>query len=496
MLPDSFLADLRQRVSLAEVVGRDVAEWDKSRTRPSRREYWCLCPFHEEKTASFKIDDGKGRYHCFGCQAAGDVIAYVMATANLPFPEAVERLARDAGMEMPGQHPPRRRDRQREASMAALSAAADWYRRQLHGRHGGGARAYLASRGLDAGAVERFGIGYAPAAGGVLAALAANGFEEAALVAAGLAAKAAAGAPQRDRFRDRIMFPIEDERGQCIAFGGRAMNPEARAKYLNSPATPVFDKGRTLYNYGPGRAAAGKNGELVVVEGFLDVIALVQGGLEHVVSPLGTALTEDHLRTLWRGCPEPVLLLDGDEAGRRAAARALDRALPLLETGRSLRFATLPSGHDPDSLARKSGIAALRECLDASRPAIDLLWSAATAGRMIDGPDRSAALAAELMRSVGAIPDAGLRGHYQAMLGVRFREKFGYAPPAADRQDSGGERRGWLPLYTALRRAPGQRRRCGTVFLTYGAAGRVAGMTVAHDWLPGAVLRVEMNPVT
>ena len=441
-LPPGFLDELRTRLSLGQVVGRRVT-WDARKSNQAKGDLWAPCPFHEERTASFHVDDRKGFYYCFGCQAKGDAIAFVRETENASFMEAVEILAREAGMEMPAHDPQAQAKSNRAARLAeVMEVAVKHYRLQLGTRAASDARAYLTGRGLDAAALERFEIGFAPAdRQGILRHLTEKGVPEDLIVDAGLCARPDDGGPPYDRFRDRILFPIRDARGRAIALGGRAMAADARAKYLNSPETELFDKGRTLYNLGPAREAAGKGAPLVVAEGYMDVIALVRAGLEAAVAPLGTAVTEAQLQMLWRLDPEPVIALDGDQAGLRAAMRVVDLALPHLEPGRSLRFALLPEGRDPDDLIRAEGPDAMRAAIDAAEPLSRMLWRRETEGVALDTPERRAGLDRALREAVSAIRDPSVREHYAHEMRRLRAELFGLAP--ATRSDGPEGRGGW-----------------------------------------------------
>ncbi|WP_193142352.1 DNA primase [Meridianimarinicoccus sp. MJW13] len=417
-LPPGFLEELRTRTSLSGVVGRKVL-WDARKSNPGRGDMWAPCPFHEEKTASFHVDDRKGFYYCFGCQAKGDAISFLRETENMEFMEAVRALASDAGMTVPENSPQERERAERRNTLTdVMEEAVRFFRRQLSGGGAAQARAYLERRGLDAAALDRFEIGFAPNGRQVLQQhLVGKGISFDQMAAAGLARSPqdGRGSPY-DVFRDRIIFPIRDPRGRCIAFGGRAMAADAQAKYLNSPDTDLFDKSRTLYNHGPARTVSGKDHPLVVAEGYMDVIALCRAGFEGAVAPLGTAVTEHHLQMLWRMSPEPILALDGDTAGVRAAMRVIDRALPLLEAGRGLRFCLMPQGKDPDDLIREQGREAMQTALDSACPMIDLLWLRETEGKSFDGPDRRAALDARLQQLVGQIPDKTVQHHYRTAL--------------------------------------------------------------------------------
>ncbi len=418
--PPQFLDEIRARVSISDLVGRRVGLTRRG------REHVGLCPFHKEKTPSFTVSDDKGFFHCFGCGAHGDVIGFVMRADNLPFPEAVERLAKAAGLEMPARRPEdRQAARKRDSLYEVLERACAWFEAALAGPDAAAARDYLDGRGLSPEIRARFRLGFAPDdRHGLKRALTGAGIAEQALIEAGLVIAPEDGGASYDRFRGRIIFPITDQGDRVVGFGGRAMG-DRRPKYLNSPETPLFHKGLLLYGLALARKAARESGEIVVAEGYMDVIALHRAGVPQAVAPLGTALTEDQIRLLWRIAPEPIVCFDGDAAGHRAALRAAERALPLLAPGRSLRFAALPPGEDPDSLLARRGAAAVRAALDAARPLIDLLWERETEGRRLDTPERCAALEKALRKAIGRIGDESVRGHYGRAIRDRLDALFG-----------------------------------------------------------------------
>ena len=422
----AFLDELRNRVPVSRIIGRKVT-WDLRRSNQAKGDWWAPCPFHGEKTASFHVDDQKGFYYCFGCHAKGDALTFLRESEGLDFIEAVKVLAAEAGLPMPERDPGEARRADRRSTLAeAMEAATRHYRMALSSGQGTEARDYLTRRGLEAGGIERFELGFAPdMRQGLFTALREKGIPPEVMDEAGLVIVPDDGGAPYDRFRGRIIFPIRDARGRVIAFGGRAMDPNARAKYLNSPETALFDKGRNLYNTGPARAAVSKGAPLVVAEGYMDVIALSLAGFEGAVAPLGTAITEDQLRLMWRISPEPVIMLDGDAAGQRAARRLIDLALPMTGPGQALRFATLPAGQDPDDLIRAHGAGALQKVLDGARPLVDLLWEREVEGRAFDSPERRAALDASLRKSIALIPDETTRNHYIAALKERRFELFG-----------------------------------------------------------------------
>ena len=432
--PPGFLDELRGRIALADLVGRRV------RLVRRGREHSGLCPFHNEKTPSFYVVEDKGFFHCVGCGAHGDAIGFVMRADNLDFVEAVERLAGEAGIAVPQSTPQERERAQRQKTLLeALAAAAAFYEEQLWGAAGAPAREYLTRRGLDEATIRRFRLGWAPDsrdAGSRQALRRALGgdFPEPLLREAGLLRVPQEGGTPFDYFHGRVMFPIGDRAGRVIAFGGRTLG-EDQPKYLNSPDTPLFEKGRVLYGWAAARAHLARQPDgaaaVIVVEGYMDVIALHRAGFGAAVAPLGTALTEMQLHELWRLAPEPVLCFDGDAAGQRAALRALDRALPSLQPGRSLRFAALPQGEDPDSLVRGGGTRAFAEILAAARPLSEVLWQTELRARPTDTPERRADLDRRLMAQAGVIADRTVQNEYRRFLRDRL---FGLGrPPRAAR---------------------------------------------------------------
>ena len=432
--PPEFLEELRSRLPLQEVIGRRVKLTKRG------REYVGLSPFNAEKTPSFTVVPDKGFYHCFSSGEHGDVITWMMKTEGLGFADAVERLASLAGMAVPQSSPAERQASERRRGLQeALEAACQWFESQLQAAAGTAARAYLEERGLTADTISSFRLGYAPNARGLLRkALNAKGFPDPVLVSAGLIKQPEDGGEPRDYFFDRVIFPIADRQGRILAFGGRALAKDARAKYLNSPDSEVFHKGQVLYNLHRARRAAHDTGELIVAEGYMDVIALDQGGFPAAVAPLGTALTEDQMQEAWRLAPEPTVCLDGDTAGQRAAFKALDRAMPLLRAGKSLKFATLPKGEDPDSLLRGQGPGALRDCLNQAKPLIEVLWQRETAGRRFETPEQRTGLRRQLLEAAGAIKEPDLREEYRHVIQAKLDSVF--RPPRRAFRKAGGER--------------------------------------------------------
>ncbi|MFN3992417.1 MAG: DNA primase [Tabrizicola flagellatus] len=425
-LPTGFLDELRTRVTLSSIVGRKVT-WDMRKSNMAKGDFWAPCPFHQEKSASFHVDDRKGFYYCFGCHAKGDAVTFVKESENLGFMEAVEILAREAGMQLPARDPraAERADR-RTLLQQVMDEAISFYRLQLKTAGGAEARTYLSQkRRLTEAAWDRWDIGWAPASRHALKdALAAKGIPPDLMVASGLIARADDGSLY-DRFRARIIFPIKDTRGRPISLGGRSLDPNAQAKYLNGPETELFDKGRTIFNHAPAREAAGKGKPLIVAEGYMDVIALSEAGFTAAVAPLGTAVTEDQLRMIWRIADEPIMALDGDNAGLKAAQRVIDLALPLLEAGKALRIAILPGGMDPDDLLKAQGAPAMQAVLDQAKPMVQLLWQRETEGRVFDSPERRAALDKTLRGHLARITDPSIRTHYAEEMKRLRLELFG-----------------------------------------------------------------------
>lgn len=417
-LPAAFMSELRSRIPLSQVVGRKVV-WDVRRSNQAKGDFWAPCPFHQEKTASFHVDDRKGFYYCFGCHAKGDALSFLCESEKLSFMEAVKTLAHEAGMTLPQQSP---QMAQKQAELTnirsqlidVLSEARKWFSLQLQTSIAADARSYLKGRGLSSEAQERWQIGFAPLQRQALfQALRQKGFDSDIIVQSGVCAKADDGSIY-DRFRERIIFPIHDPRGRVISFGGRSLDPQAKAKYLNGPETILFDKGRNLFNLGPACDALAKEKDdcLIIAEGYMDVIALSEAGFRQSVAPLGTAITADQLHLAWRFCNEPVLALDGDSAGIRAALKVVELALPIIEAGKGIRFAMMPSGLDPDDVIRTQGAQAMQQVIKAALPMVSLLWQRETEGKIFDSPERRAALDKRLRATLKTISDPLIRNHY------------------------------------------------------------------------------------
>ena len=425
-LPNGFLDELRSRICLSDVVGRKV-QWDLRKSNQARGDMWAPCPFHQEKTASFHVDDNKGFYYCFGCQAKGDAIGFIKETENVNFIEAVEILASEVGLQMPEFDPKSKEKADRnKILLEIMEQSVNFFRLTLNSNQGKHALEYLKKRGLSSDAIERFEIGFAPADQTTLTQkLIDKGYDLDAIIETGMSVKSDESNRLYDRFRGRIMFPIRDGRGRCIAFGGRSLDPAARAKYLNSPETPLFDKGSNLYNLVSARSAVGRGEPLIVTEGYMDVIALDSGNFNGAIAPLGTAITEKQLQLMWRISPEPIIALDGDKAGLRAAYRLIDLSLPLLRTGKALRFSIMPEGKDPDDLIRNEGASIFKNLIDEAVPMVDLIWRRETEGKSFDSPERRAGLDKSLSDAIALIKDKNLKNHYRDALFQARRQFFG-----------------------------------------------------------------------
>ena len=413
-LPPGFLEELRSRVSVTQVVGRKVS-WDLKKSNQNKGDMWAPCPFHQEKTASFHVDDQKGFYYCFGCHAKGDAISFVKETENVNFIEAVQILAKEAGLQMPEQDPQaKEKSSYRDELFKIMDLSVRFYQRSLNSAQGAKARDYINSRKLTSATIDNFELGFASNNRTELFDyLKDKNILEEHIIDTGMCIRSDDGGAVYDRFRDRIMYPIRDSRDRCIAFGGRAMSQNARAKYLNSPETKLFDKGKSLYNFSAARSALNKQSSLIVAEGYMDVIALAQANFKASVAPLGTAITKDQLALIWRISPNPVIALDGDRAGINAAYRLIDVALPLIETGKTIKFVLMPEGYDPDDLIQERGRDAMQNLVDDAISLGDLLWKRETEGLSFDNPDARAALDKKLDQAISNVRDRQLKYHYQ-----------------------------------------------------------------------------------
>src|SRR3954463_7655671 len=418
--PPSFLDELKARLQVSDVVGRRV------KLKKAGREWKGLSPFPPEKTPSFTLNNQKQVFHDFSTGKHGNIFDFVMETEGVSFPEAVERLASMAGMPPPADTPDAARQEQRRKTLDdVMERAAKFFADTLASRAGAKARGYLGDRAISPATQLQFRIGYAPPERFALKEhLGGQGVSVEDMAEAGLLVAGDDIPVPYDRFRDRVMFPIADLRGRVIAFGGRALEKDAQAKYLNSPETPLFHKGDNLYNLSAARQAAHDGAPLIVVEGYVDVIAMVGAGFAASVAPLGTALTENQLALLWKMADEPILCFDGDKAGQKAAWRAADMALPQLKPGKSLRFALLPEGQDPDDLARSGGRGAIEEVISAARGLADVIWSREIEGGSFATPERRAALEARIGELSAGIRDEVVRRYYRQDLSERLQRSF------------------------------------------------------------------------
>lgn len=433
--PANFLEELRARLPVSEVVSKRVT------LKKAGREWKGLSPFSKEKTPSFFVNDQKQAWFDFSSGKNGSIFDFVMMTEGVTFPEAVERLAAQAGLPLPKvSAEAEAHEHKRRTLYDVVELAAKFFEETLASRAGAKARGYLADRGIEPPAQVKFRIGYAPAERHALKEyLGKHNVPIPDMIEAGLLVAGDDIPLPYDRFRDRVMFPITDLRGRVVAFGGRALEKDVPAKYLNSPETPLFHKGGLLYNAFAARQAAHDGAQLVVVEGYVDVIATVMAGFPAAVAPLGTALTEDQLALLWKMSDEPILCFDGDKAGQRAAYRAVDIALPLIAPGKSLLFASLPEGQDPDDLVRSGGPDALKEVLVGARPLAEMLWAREIEGARFDTPERRAGLEVRFNQITAPIQES-VRKYYRQELDARLRQLF--APPVAQQQQRPMQRDG------------------------------------------------------
>lgn len=412
----TFLDELRQRTPLTSLIGR------RHKLSRSGRNWKTCCPFHGEKTPSFYIYDD--HFHCFGCGAHGDAMSFVMQSDGSTFPEAVEKLASEAGMEVPKNDPyQEEKEQERRSLHEVLARVQAFYRSNLYRPEGRKGLSYLTKRGLREETLERFGLGWSGDGRSMAAALGAEGITVEQLAHVGLMRLDEAGQPRGELFFNRVTFPIRDRKGRVISFGGRIIG-DGQPKYLNGPETPLFSKRRTLFNLDQATQAVRKSGELAVVEGYMDVIALDQAGLKGAVAPLGTALGEEQLALLWRLTPAPIICLDGDQAGQRAALRVCETALPLLSADKTLRFCRLDEGDDPDSVIQRDGAGAMAERFAAARPMVEELFGLLAARDVNPSPEQRAALRERLMSLSRLIPEKNLASEYRSTFLDLFFERF------------------------------------------------------------------------
>jgi DNA primase len=488
-LSPQWLDELRARTLLSGVIAPSV------KLIRAGREWKACCPFHNENTPSFTVNDDKGFYHCFGCGAHGDAIRFLTDQRGLPFMDAVKELAAKAGMEVPAPDPKSRERAERAASLTDVMAACQtWFAEQLQGIAGASAREYLAKRGIDASQVARFGIGLAPDSRNALKrALGSLGEDK--LIEAGMLIQPEEDAKEPyDRFRGRLIIPIRDQRGRVIAFGGRILG-EGEPKYLNSPDTPLFDKGRTLYNIDRAGPASRQAKRLIVVEGYMDVIGLDRAGIAEVVAPNGTAVTEAQLERMWRLDPAPILCFDGDSAGKKAAIRASMRALPHLGPERTLLFVELPAGQDPDDLVKSGGREAVEALLDGPEPLDQRLWRHERDAAPLTTPEARAGLRQRLVEHSQAIGDPELRRLYRDQWLGQFEREFGSVrPPFRRTQNRFDKRTGkWQPPSPP---ASDIARRIGRSGIdTSTARALVLGFALYPQAIPGHVEQLTHLPI-
>ncbi|MCB1531542.1 MAG: DNA primase [Alphaproteobacteria bacterium] len=432
-IPPRFLDEIRTRLTLSDVIGKRI------KVTRAGREFKACCPFHKEKTPSFTINDDKQFYHCFGCGAHGDVIGFTMRHDNLSFIDAVEKLSAEAGLQMPKPDPEAVKQAQKSKGLHDLmDVTTSWFEEQLRMRTNNAVFEYMIGRGLSEETLSAFRVGYAPEDGQALRIFLKNeGFSDEQMLEAGVLKKSERNGSLYCFFRDRIMFPVADKRGRVVAFGGRIlpdhMRPPERGdfkppKYINSADTVLFDKGRMLYGEAQARQAAADGHSVIVTEGYMDVIAAHQAGFKGAVAPMGTALTEEQILSMWKMIPQdekvPILSFDGDDAGRRAASRSCDRILPLLKPGQSVRLAFLPDGEDPDTLIRSGGSSAFRKVLEGAMSLFDFIWASHAAGRDFETPEARAGVVKTLEKQIAQIADADVQRHYKELLRARVSDSF------------------------------------------------------------------------
>ncbi len=450
----NFFDELRNRITLSEVISRRI------KITRAGREYKACCPFHNEKTPSFTINDDKQFYHCFGCGAHGDVIKFVTEHDNIGFMDAVEMLAAEAGMKIPQQSPKAVQQAKQENNLYDLLEEATILMEQcLNDPRNFDAMSYLLDRGINREIIKQFRIGFAPEDGQYIRkALLQKGYSDKDMIKAGLLRPMAQGGEPYAFFRDRIIFPVPDRRGRIVAYGGRIlpehMRPPQRGdfvppKYINSSETPLFHKGRMLYGEPTARRAAAEGRDIILVEGYLDVIACAQAGIKGVLAPMGTAVTEEQIISMWQMIPSeskiPILCFDGDNAGRKAAIRVCNRILPLLEPGKSVNFAFMPDGEDPDSLIKSIGVSGFREVIKKSIPLFDFLWNTYTQGKDINTPDMKASIKKQLEHEISRISDKDVQNFYRSDLRVRVSKIF-YPKRYYGYNTGGGKKTGQISI--------------------------------------------------
>lgn len=426
-----FLDELRAKVSIVDVVGARVKLVRKG------REYTGLCPFHNEKTPSFTVNEAKGFYHCFGCGAHGDIIKFEMEANNLPFMEAVEKLANKAGLPMPQISREQHEENEKKATLYdIMDMACKFFEKSLRMPEGTRALEYLSRRGFGDDIINKFRLGYSPNNNGLKTYLAGKGVEDRQMVELGLLSIPEDKSRRpHDFFRDRVMIPIMDKRGRVIAFGGRIMG-DGQPKYLNSPETPIFNKRRVLYNLNNARDAGFQEKKLIICEGYMDVIGMDNYGIHYAVAPLGTALTEDQIQEAWRVVNEPICCFDGDNAGKRAATRSVDRVLPILKAGNSLKYVFLEGAKDPDEFLKTLGREAFDKAVSQTVPLKELLWRKNVEDMETSTPEQKALIEKNIKEEIAKIADETVRNYYSQDMQDKIYNELGRGASWRARQQS------------------------------------------------------------
>jgi len=421
---DSFLESLKSHIVLSDCLSKHLS-WDQRKSKPQKGDYWACCPFHKEKSSSFHVEDSKGYYYCFGCHESGDAFTFLQKIENKTFMEAAETLASQYGLTVPKMSPNTQADRSVKTIYDAMQAACDFYKKRAPQ-----AKTFFQDRSLDVSTIQEFSLGFAPQGNNILyEQLIQEGFTQKVLHDAGLIGLSEKDGRPYDRFRDRIIFPILDLKGRCIAFGGRALSKNAHAKYLNSPETSVFHKGKTLYNIDKARKYVSDDNPLIVTEGYMDVIALFQAGFKTAVAPLGTAITPEQIMQLWRFSNQPYIAFDGDEAGQRATEKLAFMALEKIKPGKTLQFLFLSQGQDPDDIISKKGKDSFQSLLRSALPLSDVVWNLTVKKFNFTIPEQRAAFDLELKRIVHSIGDIGVQNHYKSVLFEKRKAVFTHSQP-------------------------------------------------------------------
>ena len=418
----AFLEKIKTSVKISDIASRHV-NWDLKKSNTSKQDFWAPCPFHQEKTASFHVDDTKGFYYCFGCQAKGNIFTFLNEMEGVSFFDAVKALSEMAGIPLEidddKMHMTNSNEEQRLININEI--ASEFFRKYLFSTKGSIALSYLRDRGLSLEIIKEFQLGFSPSRPDDLTNfLKSQGYNEQFIEKSGLAFKPE-NKPLVDRFRNRIMFPISDSNNNIVAFGGRSLNTAYGAKYINSSETKIFKKGSLLFNL-KNAQKSNKNDPLIIVEGYMDVISLANNSIKNAVAPLGTSMTQEQLQLIWRACEEPILLLDGDNAGKLATSRAVDLALPLISYNQTLRIANLPTNYDPDDLLKQHGKEALKDVIENSQTLSDFIFTNEKSQRKIDSPERLRKLHVDLSRKIQKIKDFSLKKMFLAEMNDKIRK--------------------------------------------------------------------------